>query len=76
MSCLLKVDTRDNRQEWYETLSNEARGRAKQLRNAGYRVVVSSMGRQVTRYGNIKLTLLTVLGANASHDGFPEIETI
>jgi len=47
-------------QETFETGTGEARRRAAQLRKAGFRVTVSAMGEQVTQWGRVKLTLVSV----------------
>jgi len=62
-------------QETYETSAPGIRKRAADLRKRGYRVTVSSMGNQVTRYGIVKLTMLTILpGAHQDTFGLPEIK--
>lgn len=48
-------------QEFYETGSKEVRHRAAELRNLGYRIIVSSMGQQVTRVGVVKTTMITII---------------
>lgn len=62
--CYGQTNNGDMCQESYCTLSRQARTRAKQLRDAGYRVISSSMGLQVTRVGSVKLTMLTILPGN------------
>lgn len=58
--CLLQVNSGRWCQESYETASRDAGRRAKELRAAGYQVVVSAMGLQVTRLGLLKLTLVDI----------------
>lgn len=47
-------------QEWYESASRHAAVRARELRRAGYRVLVSSMGTQVTPVGYVKMTMVDI----------------
>lgn len=47
-------------QEWYESASRDARKRASNLRSLGYRVHVSSMGRQVTPLGSLAMSLVDI----------------
>ena len=47
-------------QEHYETASRDAGVRAAQLRDAGYKVNVSSLGLQVTSLGLLGMTMITV----------------
>jgi hypothetical protein len=54
-------------QEWYETASRHAGGRARYLRGQGFKVSVEGMGFQVTNVGRVKMTLVTI-----EHDGDPE----
>lgn len=58
--CLLQVNQGRWCQESYETESKHATIRARLLRKAGYRVVVSAMGMQVTPLGLLKLTLVDI----------------
>lgn len=58
--CLLQVNTGSWCQESYETASRDAGRRAKQLREAGYSVIVASMGLQVTSVGLVKLTIVDI----------------
>lgn len=51
-------------QEFYNTSTRDARKRAKVLRKEGYKVMVSSMGKQVTPVGKAKITMVTVLPGN------------
>lgn len=62
------VVTRNSAQEWYESSSRDARRRAKQLRDLGYKVVCSSMGPQVGSDGTVVMTLLTVIAAPAGQE--------
>jgi hypothetical protein len=60
--CHLQVVFHNHVQESYETASRHAVIRARELRNAGFRVAVSALGSQVTEVGVIKLSLLTAYG--------------
>lgn len=72
ITCLLQVKFHNHVQESYETASNHARARAKQLRAAGFRVATCPMGNQVTSVGSIKLTMLDAYG---DIDQLPEVKT-
>ena len=54
------------KQEFYETASRQARPRAAQLRKLGFQVSVCSLGSQVTEYGRIQTTMLTIQLPNAT----------
>lgn len=73
MKALLVVQGSSWRQETYESASGDARRRAAELRQLGYRVSVSSMGPQVTPWGVVKLSLLTIHNPD---DEIPEIEEL
>ena len=60
MTCYLMIRTATAQQEHYESASNDARQRARELRKAGFRVFVSSMGPQVTSAGIVRMTMLTI----------------
>jgi hypothetical protein len=61
----------------YETASRDAGRRAKQLRQLGYQVSVSSLGPQVTRVGTIKTTLVDIRpGSHADTYGLPEVNVV
>lgn len=47
-------------QEHYETASRHAGRRAKQLREAGYDVIVQAMGMQVTNVGLVRMTMVDI----------------
>lgn len=49
-------------QEVYETASYDAARRSKQLRQAGFRVISSPIGPQVTNVGVVRMTMLTAYG--------------
>jgi len=51
--CYGQTNTGNWCQEFYCTLSRQSRSRAKQLRDAGYKVIT-------THVGNIKMTMLTI----------------
>lgn len=75
ITCLLQVNTGTWCQESYETASRDAGKRAKQLRQAGYQVAVSSMGAQVTSLGLIKLTMVDIRpGSNQDTFYLPEVK--
>jgi hypothetical protein len=60
--CFLQIPFGDHVQETYETASGHAAMRARQLRKAGFRAFVESMGSQVTGVGLLKLSLVTAYG--------------
>jgi hypothetical protein len=60
--CFLQIKFSNYVQESYETASKHAAIRARELRNAGYRVAIAGMGNQVTGVGLVKLSLLTAVG--------------
>ena len=70
--CLLVVRSGKIQQETYETMSRFAAGRARQLRRLGYPVTVSQMGRQVTPWGLVRCSLLTIYGVD---DNVPEVKS-
>jgi len=64
-------------QESYETASRDAGRRARQLRELGYAVTVSSLGPQVTPLGSIRTTLIDIRpGANEDTCGLPPVERV
>lgn len=73
IKCYGRVRNGNWQQEWYETASRDARRRAMQLRKAGYNVIVSTMGEQVTPVGRVKMTLLTVMNVS---DEMPDVTEI
>lgn len=60
-------------QEWYETASGDAGKRARLLRKAGFRVVTSSMGEQVTGLGRIKMSMVSFWYAEGGYDNIPPV---
>ena len=75
--ALLVVNNGRIAQETYETASNDARRRAKLLRDKGYKVVVSSMGNQTTQWGRVKLSMVTVFpGKHRDTTGLPRVNRI
>lgn len=60
--CYLQVRFRDHVQEHYETASYDAARRSAQLRKAGFRVISSALGPQVTNVGVVRMTMLTAYG--------------
>lgn len=64
-------------QETYESASRFAGRRARELRKLGYRVVTSGMGPQVTRFGIITLTLVSIFqGIHEDTFGIPPVNRI
>jgi hypothetical protein len=55
------VRGRDWQQEMYDTGSGIARKRANQLRKAGFKVVTSQLGNQITDLGVVKTTMITIM---------------
>ena len=47
-------------QEWYETATQDAGRRARQLRKAGYHATSEAMGSQVTSVGRVRMSLVTI----------------
>ena len=77
MKTMSQVNAGTWAQETYETASRDAGRRAKQLRAAGYQVVVSGLGPQVTPLGTIVTTLVDIRpGANADTSGLPPVERV
>ena len=75
MVCLSQVNSGHWCQESYETAARHAAKRARQLRQAGYAVTVSSLGSQVTPLGILKLTLVDIRpGANQDTFYLPHVE--
>ena len=60
IQCMQSVTGRNWTQESYETASGDARRRASDLRKAGYKTTVCSLGSQVTPLGLIKITMVDV----------------
>ena len=60
VNCLLQVNNGSWCQESYETASRDAGRGAYQLRKLGYLVAVSTMGSQITRYGQLRLPMGTI----------------
>lgn len=77
MQCLMQVNAGRWAQESYETASRDAGKRARQLRQMGYHVNVSSMGSQVTPWGMLKLTMVSIRpGAHEDTYGLPYVEMV
>lgn len=70
ITCCGQVNHGSWCQETYESASRQAGRRARQLRQLGYRVSVSTLGPQVTRYGVVKMTLVDVRPGSAQADTF------
>ena len=60
MTCYGQINQGNWCQESYESASGDARKRATQLRRAGYRVTVCSLGSQVTGVGLVTMTLVDI----------------
>lgn len=71
MKALLVVRTASCQQESYETASRSAAKRSRQLRKLGYQVTTSPMGLQVTPWGFVKLTMVTIFNPD---DNLPKVE--
>ena len=52
------------KQYFFEQGNMATRKICRELRKAGYNITVSSLGNQVTNYGLIKTTMVTVYNAN------------
>lgn len=77
VQCCSQTNRGDWCQETYETASRDAGRRAKELRAAGYRVTVSSMGAQVTPLGTIGLTMVDVRpGVHQDTFGLPVVNHV
>ena len=74
MFCLLQVNQGNWCQESYETASGDARKRVRELRKLGYIAKTSSLGMQVTRYGQVKLSLVDI--RPGSHDDTGDLPLI
>ena len=75
MICYGQVNQGRWATEVYETAARQAGNRAKILRQAGFGVVVSQMGPQVTGVGIVRLTMLHISpGEHRDTSGLPEVE--
>lgn len=72
VKCYGRVVCRGATQEHYETGTNDAGRRARELRAAGWRVTVSALGSQVTDVGRVKMTMLTITHRLDS-EGFTDV---
>jgi len=72
MKAMLIINGLKSRQESFETVSRTAGKRARQLRKLGYSVAVSPQGYQVTPWGLIKVSMVTIFNPDAL---IPEIES-
>ena len=50
----------------FEQGNNETRKIANKLRKSGYRIITSSLGKQVTNYGLIKTTMISILNPDGN----------
>lgn len=77
MKCMQQVNQGRWCQESYETATRDAGNRAKQLRQIGYVVTVSSLGSQVTPLGHIKTTMVDIRpGLHADTTELPPVERV
>lgn len=60
--CYGQTRCQNSVQEHYESASRHAGIRAKELRKAGFNVITSSLGLQVTNVGLVRMTMLTISG--------------
>lgn len=60
MTCYTQVNHGAWCQESYETASQDAGRRVRQLRRVGYTATSSPMGPQVTRVGTVRLTMVDI----------------
>ena len=75
--CMCQVNHGAWCQESYETASRDATRRARQLREAGYQVSVSSLGGQVTPLGVIRTTLVDIRpGKHEDTFSLPPVEMV
>ena len=75
--CCSQVNEGLSCQETYETATGDAGRRARQLRAAGYRVNVQSMGPQVTPVGSVRLTLVDIWpGRNLDTCELPPVQVV
>jgi len=73
--CYGQTNTGNWCQEFYCTISRQARIRAKQLRDVGFKVITSSMGFQRTGAGTVKMTMLTInSGINKDTFNLPYVQ--
>ena len=75
MKALTVVRGSDWQQESYESASRDAARRAKQLRSLGFQVSVSPMGPQVTQYGILSLSLVSIRNITYGSE-IPPVETV
>lgn len=61
-TCYNQILFSDHVQEMYETSSRHAARRAKELRQANFRVSVAPLGPQVTGVGIVRMTSVTAYG--------------
>jgi len=77
MQCLGQTNNGDWCQESYETASRFAARRARQLRKLGYDVASESLGPQITHWGLVRVTLLTIRpGSNPDTYGLPAVQRL
>lgn len=81
MKCYGRVVGRDAlgrywMQEHFESASNDARKRAKQLRSLGFTVFVSPLGIQVTPVGVVRMTMVDVRNFDGEVAHLPYCEEV
>ena len=75
MICYSQTKSFLGSQETYETASKDAGRRARQLRKAGYKVITSALGPQVTLMGTVKMTLVDIRpGSNEDACELPPVQ--
>lgn len=74
-ACMLQVNNGRFCQENYESAGRDAGRRARQLRTLGYHVVVSRPSAQVTPYGQVCVSTVTIRpGCCADTCDLPEVK--
>lgn len=76
MNCYGQTNGFEWTQESYETASRDAGRRARQLRKAGYKVVVCAQGMQVTPVGLVNMTLVDIRGNAAQMQNLPPVNIV
>jgi len=76
MNCYGQINGNGWTQENYETASRDAGRRARQLRKAGYKVIVSAQGSQVTNVGRINMTMVDIHGNFEQMSNLPPVNIV
>lgn len=75
ITCYGQIHGASSWQEHYESASRHAGRRARALRKAGFQVLVSPMGQQVTSVGRVGMTMLTIMETDtAKFDSIPAVK--